>query len=655
MSIRIAPAAIAAALCLSFVSGRAGAQTADDTSAAASAPSAAAPAEVVVTATRADQGIPYDRLGSSVTVIEPADLEQRQIRMVSDVLRDVPGVAVSRSGPVGQFTQIRIRGAESNHTLTLIDGIKASDPYFGEFDYATLMADDIARIEVLRGQQSALYGSDAIGGVINYITLGGREAPGLRARVEGGSFGSIDTSARAAGVAGPLDYAFSGGYETARGVPDSVVGTRDLGSNNAAASARLVYSPTDRFRLKLITRYSRTHAQTNEQDFSFPPDDTYGFVVDGEDAYTNRALYGLARAELESFGGQWAQALSVQGMDAHRDNFTAEENTGGDRGNRLRASYESTLHFGGEMAQQALTAAFDYEREGFQNLGSFLTPEQTLDRHSMTRGIVLQYQATIGEHIGFGGAVRHDDNDLFADDNTYRVQGSYRFDNGLRLRAAAGSGTRNPGIFELFGYDPENFIGKRNLRPESSHGWEAGIEQSLLTDQVLLGATWFDSRLKNQIFTEFLPGFVSTVNNETTDSTQRGLELTARARLGESVRVDAGYTHLRSREAGLEEVRRPPNTASLNVGWRGAQDRLGVSLTVRYNGATYDNNFTFVVPDPRVRLASYTLVNLGADWRATQHVQLYGRVENLTDERYQEVYTYRTAGRGGFIGARFTY
>ena len=171
--------------------------------------------EVVVTATRDARGAFADTLGSSFTILSQEDLEKRQTRYVSDILRDVPGVAVSRLGFGGQ-TQVRMRGAEGNHTLVMIDGIEASDPFFGEFDFATLIADDVARVEVLRGQQSALYGSDAIGGVINYITLDGREAPGLRTRLEGGSFGTKEVSARFAGATETVDYALSGGYRYGR-------------------------------------------------------------------------------------------------------------------------------------------------------------------------------------------------------------------------------------------------------------------------------------------------------------------------------------------------------------------------------------------------------------------------------------------------------
>ena len=611
--------------------------------------------EVVVTATRANEGVRSDLLGASFTILQPADLEQRQTRVVSDILRDVPGISVSRLGTVGGFTQVRMRGGESNHTLVLIDGMKASDPFYGEFDFATLIADDVARVEVLRGQQSALYGSDAIGGVINYITLGGREAPGARVRIEGGSFGSVDTSARVAGVTGPLDYALSGGYESTDGQPTSRFGSRDVGANNGVASGRFVYSPTDTFRLKAIARYSRTRADANDQDFNFPPGPTYGFVVDSDDYYKNRAFYGLVRGELDALEGRWTHAITAQGVDAKRDAFSNGAFDTGDTGKRLRYSYETTFRFGSESFAQRVTGAFDHERESFQNLGQFLTGEQMIDRHITNKGVVLQYEANVNERIGFGAALRHDDNDRFDNADTYRLQGSYRFDGGLRLRAAAGSGIRNPGIFEIFGYDPGTFIGNRDLKPEKSRGWEVGAEHTFADNHARVGVTYFDSKLSDEIYTAFLPGFVSTPLNRTTQSTQKGVEVFAQARLAPSWRVDASYTYLDARENGLEEVRRPPHIASLNVGWRAPEDRGGVAVTVRYNGSTEDNNFTLVVPEPFVRLPSYTLVNLGADWKVSNRVQLYGRVENLFDEQYEEVFTYRALGRAEFAGMRFTF
>ena len=147
---------------------------------------------------------------------------------------------------------MRIRGTEGNHVLMLIDGMEASDPYQGEFDFATLIADDVARIEVLRGQQSALYGSDAIGGVIHYLTASGRESPGSQARLEYGSFNTVDGSLRFAGANGAFDYAVNGGYQTTDGTPNSRFGTRDLGAEFGALSTRLGYEVNDNFRLKAV-------------------------------------------------------------------------------------------------------------------------------------------------------------------------------------------------------------------------------------------------------------------------------------------------------------------------------------------------------------------------------------------------------------------
>jgi vitamin B12 transporter len=612
---------------------------------------------VVITATRANQGVRADLLGSSFTILQPDDLEQRQTRYVSDILRDVPGISVSRSGSLGGLTEVRIRGTESNHALVLIDGMKASDPYLGEFDFATLVADDIAKVEVLRGQQSALYGSDAIGGVINYITLNGREAPGGRVRVEGGSFGTKDISARYAGVSGPFDYAITGGWTDTDGFPLSRMGTRDIGTENTGASVRLEYTPSETLRLKAIGRYSHTRADSDPQDFDFPPGPNFGLVVDGDDYYKNRAFYGLVRGELDTLDGRWTHALSAQGVDSSRDNFSEGAFSNGDNGKRQRYSYESTLRFGSEQFSQTLIGAFDREREEYQNLGAFLTPEQT-EKHSTTNnGVVLQYDARIQERIGLGAAIRHDDNDRFDNDNTYRLQASFRFTDSTRVRAAAGSGVKNPGIFELFGFDPESFVGNPGLKPEKSRGWEVGLDQSFADRRGLVGITYFRSKLTDEITSVFdFTNFTSTVVNAATDSTQKGVEVFAQARIAPAWRVDASYTYVDAKEDGVEEVRRPPHMGSLSLTWRAPEDRAGLSLSVRYNGAMNDNDFTDPLGTPRIaRLSAYTLVNLGADYRVASNVQVYARVENLLDERYEEVFSYRSAGRGAFAGARMSF
>jgi len=619
--------------------------------------------ELVVTATRASGGVAADKIGSSLTVITAQDFADRQVRVVSDVLRDVPGVSVSRTGAVGGFTQVRVRGTEGNHVLTLIDGIKASDPFFGEFDYGTLLADDVARVEVLRGQQSALYGSDAIGGVINYITPTGAQSPGMSARVEGGSMGTHDGTARIAGYQDGLDYVVSGGFQVTDGFVVAPGGKRDIGSDLGALSAKLAYEATPHLKLRAVARYTNTEADKNGQDFS-PP----GFATDSPGSSIKAiSKYGFAGADYDMLDGRWLHSLSVQGVDAKRDNKTNFTRTGGDKGTRVKASYVTSFRIDAGELSHKFTGVYDYERETFQNTnppGAFNA--DTTKRAVRNDGFVGQYDLTVGEVAGISAAIRYDENDLFKNATTYRVQGFYKVSDLVRLRAAAGSGIKNPSQTELFGFNATAFpfVGNPNLKPERSEGWEVGSDLTLSDGRVKLGATWFDSILKEEIFGVFnapvalctRPGFpvptsCSTSDNRASHSTQRGVELFADARLSDAFSLDAAYTHLDAKENHVKEIRRAPTIASANLTWRAPADRGSATLTVRYNGDMTDSDFS-AFPARTVTLKSFTLVNLAGAWNVTDHVEVFGRVENLTDESYQEVYGFNTAGRAAYAGVR---
>ncbi len=614
---------------------------------------------IVVTASRSGAGVPADQLGASVTVIDAQALDQRQTRIVSDVLRDVPGVAVSRTGAISGPTQIRVRGSEGNHVLVLIDGIEVADPYLGEYDFGTLIADPAARIEVLRGQQSALYGSDAIGGVIHYITLSGAQAPGFSARAEGGSFGTVSAAARAAGVAGGVDYALSGSLYLTDGTPTARGGTRDVGSQSAGLSAKFDWSPTDAFALTGVLRYSHTDADSNNIDGN-PASASFGLPIDSPGVhYRNTALYGLISAQLTALDGRWTSSLTGQFADTQREGFVADTVLDyGDRGRRYKGSLVSSLTLGDDGFAHKLTGAIDLERETFRNT----TPGTgspfdafTGERRTENLGLVAQYELTAGAFAA-GASVRHDDNDRFDDVTTWRVQGSYRLASGTRLRAAWGTGVKNPGYYELYGYSDGVYIGNPNLRPEKSQGWEAGIEQRFAGDRVTVGATYFDSTLRDEIYTSYpAPTFVATPSNRATLSKQHGVELFASARPIPQLRLDAAYTHLKARENGVEEVRRPGDIASLNATFFSRDERFSTTLTVRHNGRFTDVAFTDPSYVPvRVSMKPFTLVNLNVQYRVMTNVELFGRVENLFDADYEEVFGFATPGIGGFGGVRVT-
>ena len=605
---------------------------------------------IVVTASRSNEGIAANRLGASVTVLDAQAIAARQTRVVSDVLRDVPGVAVSRA--IGGLTQIRLRGSEANHALVLIDGIEASDPFNGEFDLNGLIADQSVRIEVLRGQQSSLYGSDAIGGVVHYLTLSGAEAPGLQTRAEGGSFGSFDGSARFAGASDQFDYVVSGGYNRTDGTPAARNGTRNVGAETAGVNAKLAWTPSESFKLSGVARYiwNDYDVANSEQD---PTSPLFGYIVDSPGVRaTKESLYALLRADLTALDGRWVNALTAQYADVTRKGYTGALRDSGSNGRRYKGSFESSLRFGDEVVVHKLTGAADVEREEFQNTtpGGFAF---TGRRNTTNVGLVGQYELTVDDNASFGASIRQDWNNRFADSTTWRIQGSYTLPTNTRVHAAYGAGVKNPGYFELYGYVDGEYIGNPNLRPEKSEGWEAGIEQRFGT-VATMGATWFDNRLKGEIFTTFpAPTFIATPANHTTKSRQCGVEVALAARPVPQWRIDAAYTWLDADENGAVEVRRARHIASFNSTWTTADERLSGTLTVRYNGRQQDVAFT----DPsfvpvNVTLDDYVLVNLNAEYRLTDGITLFGRVENLFDEDYEDVFSYANPGTAAYGGLR---
>jgi vitamin B12 transporter len=634
--------------------------------------------EVIVTGTRVADGVDAGKVGSSVTVITAQQMEDRQVRVVSDVLRDVPGFAVSRTGGVGGQTQVRVRGSEANHVLTLIDGIEASDPFFGEYDFATLLADDVARIEILRGPQSALYGSDAIAGVINYITPTAQEAPGGRMRVEFGTQGTLGGAARYAVAQGPFDVVLNADVQSTDGYVTQTLpgGSRKVGSELQSFSAKAGYQVSETLKLRGVLRYSDTHAETNNSSFGRGVVDSPGTYYDA------KSLTYFAGADLKLLDGAWTHSLSYQGVDAERKSYNARKRSGGNDGLREKASYVTSYRLQTGDLTHLITGAVDWEKETFQNTSPPSAGADTTRRSIKNTGLVAQYDLQIGEVAGLGGAVRHDDNDFFANATTWKLQGFYRVNDLIRLRAAGGTGIKNPTQTELFGFNatgPFPFRGNPNLKPEKSEGWEVGTDLSLWGGRVTFAATYFDATLENEIFSYFggagLPAAcpappvgTSTTCNRTFDSKQKGVELSATLDILPELSVSGSYTDLNAKENGLEEIRRAPHIGSANLTWKPLDGRATLNLNVRYNGRQLDSNFSGIntpfpasLPDVKpatganagkVVLPSFTLVNLSASYDLSDGVEVFGRVENLTDEDYYEVFGFPTQGRTAAVGAR---
>ena len=600
---------------------------------------------ILVSADRSDNPMNESRFTGSATIITPDQITRRQIRDIGDVLRDVPGVAVSS---VAGQTQIRLRGSEANHVLVLVDGIEVSDPFAGEFDMGTLQAEIGSRVEVLRGPQSALYGSDAIGGVIAYESS---TRDGFEARLEGGSDNTINGSARAGWAGDRSALSINATVLSTDGEPNARGGARDIGRDSYTISGKGSVQLAPDLELRAAGRYILSEGDFNDQDYD-TTSPTFGFVIDSPGTrFENEANYGLVGVRLMTLEGRWTHDLSGQTADIARNTFGAFGRTNGSEGGRLKLSYVSSFQL---SADHQLTFATDWERERFRNNDpfGFAFSER---RQIKNTGIVGEYRYA-GDNFDFTAALRHDINDRFADETTFRLGAGYKLTPSTRLRATVGQGTKSPGFFELFGYFDGRFIGNEDLAPEKSTSWEVGLDQDFADGDARISLTYFDSELEGEIFTTYpAPNFIATPANRDSDSTQRGVELSARAVIGDGWTFNAAYSLLDAEEDGAKEVRRPDHIASAAIDWASTDDRARANLTIRYNGSTDDLAFT----DPsfvpvRVALDDFILVNFNVGYRISQQVELFARAENLLDDDYEQVFSFTNPGRSIIGGMRIS-
>ncbi|MEL6539969.1 MAG: TonB-dependent receptor [Pseudomonadota bacterium] len=600
--------------------------------------------DIVVSAHREADLLYPENYNGSVTVLTETELEQRQIRNIEDALRDVPSVAVSS---VAGQTQIRLRGTEANHVLVLVDGIEVSDPGSGEYDIGTLQAEIGSRLEVLRGPQSALYGNDAIAGVIGYESASGRNRKGFDVFLEGGTNNTINGSARYGAAGNGWDAALSATVVSTDGEPNARPiagnGVRGIGRDSYTISGRGSVEVAPDFTLRAVGRYVLTEGQFNDQDFTFGSP-TNGLVIDSfGNTFENEAISGLVGANLVTAGGAWTHDLSAQFTDADRQTTAPAGFPSSTLSDRFKASYISSYAFGD--SGHSLTFAADYELEGFNNVSTFD------DRNEVENGgfvVEYRYSDPNNDRFDVSAALRQDVNDLFQDPTTFRVGAGFKATDTTRLRAAVGTGIKNPTLNELFGFFDGAFVGNPNLEPEESTSWEIGFDQSFADGAVTVSATYFNAELENEIFSVFdFVTFVSSPDNRMTQSEQRGVELALSAYLGGGFTFKGAYSYTDAEEDGQEEIRRPDHLGSAVLNWSDPKGKASVNLAVRYTGEAIDTNFATFTNDP---LEAYTLVNLNARFKVVDGLSVFGRVENLLDEQYEPVFSFVAPGINAVFG-----
>lgn len=600
--------------------------------------------EYVVTASLSP--VSKSSIGSALTVITSADLEKRGTTYLPDILRGVPGLAVNRSGSFGTQTDIRVRGAEANHTLVLIDGVEANDPSFGSsFQFAFLTADNIERIEILRGAQSALWGSDAIGAVINIITKKGQGPLEINAGFEGGSF---DTQRSVLGGSyGNELFNINLNAEVLRTDGTNIArdGNEDDGHHNRTYDLKLGFTPGEIFDFNYVRRVVKSETQSDPQPF------TSTIIVDAEGNQTDiDQVYQKASASVALFDKRWKNTFSFIDTKNRTDFASTVFGASFLNGDKTKYSFQSDLNF----TTTALTninhdLSFLTEYEDDNATGSFIGGTSQVG--FITRSYVGEYRFGLFDRLFISTGIRHDDNDFFDDETTYRVTGAYKLkETGTRFHIAYGTGVKNPTISELFGNFP-TFTGNPDLTPESSRGWDFGFEQDLFDGKLNFDITYFKNLIADQI-----TGSNQTVTNSNGTNKIQGIEFTSRLSLIENLDLNTAYTYTDSEDANdLELIRRAKHIGNVNLNYSFYESKANLNISANYNGTQIDSVFPpFPTASFRATLDSFTIVNLVGSYKFNKYISLYGKIENLTDESYEEVFGFTSPGIAGYAGINLT-
>lgn len=565
------------------------------------------------------------QVGSSVTVITEQDIQNRGSRTLNEILRTVPGFDVTPRGGPGQQSTIFTRGTNGSQTKVLLDGIPLNDPSSPNraFDPANFLLDNVQRIEVIRGPQSTIYGSDAIGGVVNIVTRRGEGPTQIVTTHEAGSFGTSSQSATISGGTRDFWYSVSGAWFRTVGFSAASAGTGDDGYENGTVTGRVGTLLTKDWDFDVSWRYVDSDV------------DLDGFMADAARNLDNEQFFLRAQTTL----------TQLDGMLEHRAGYSFASYKRDERGG-FQSFFDGESH---QFDYQAKLTTFDD--------GSF--------KHSVTGGVehihedILQDTSSMfiffpaaASQFGTGGFVenqfavndrwfttagyRHDDYSRAGTADTYRVTSRFLIPEAqMDVHGAIGTGFRSPALAEVaagFGFDP-------NLRPEESFGWEVGAEKRMFDDKVVVDATYFRNDLDNLIVFPF-PTFTAT---NIGSALTAGVEVSGQVELGPDTFLTASYTNTKTRDNGTrsELLRRPRHKFNATLSQFLLDKQAQVSLNMRFVGDRQDFGAT---------LDEYFLVNASAWWQVSKNVRLFARVDNITDEQYEDVLGFNTADISAYGG-----
>lgn len=583
--------------------------------------------EVVVTATKIEEAI--EETTSDVTVISSEDIKQMNTQFVSDVLRGVSELNVVQNGGAGKQSAIVLRGGNTEHTLVMIDGVKVKSTTTGTFDFSGINVDDIERIEIVKGPQSTVYGSEAMAGVINIITKKGKGAAKIAASFETGSYGTYKPSATVSGGYNRLGYRLTGTYFKTDGISAAKNGTEKDGYKNASVSGKLNFSPADKADIEVSGKYYYDRSDLD----AFGSDDL-NYVQHGN----HYMLSGKGKLYLLDIWEQVLSVSTVQDSLKYKDPDTSWNNAEIITGMET-IDWQNNFYIADAYT---FTLGAEYRKEAGENKGVF---DETVDN----KALYLNNKAKLfNDDLVLNAGLRIDDHETFGEETTYRIGAVYNVrPASLTVKASYGTAFRAPTLNELFYNDPYGSSGNLNLKPEKSSSWEIGIEKEIVKDRVSVSLTYFDQKYDDLIdWIETPPGSWLYSPENISKAEVKGFEAGVSAKVTEDVTVASSYTYLdtENKNTGQRLRRRPKDKVSVSAEYSGGPVALFAEYT--FVGKVYDSASVG-------NLGSYSLVNLSGSYKFRKDTSFFARVDNLFDEDYSTAGGYNTPGLSAYAGIKF--
>jgi Outer membrane cobalamin receptor protein len=600
--------------------------------------------EIIVTATKTE--IYPGEVGSSTTVVTADEIEKSGKRTVVEVLRDIPGVAVAQNGALGGLASVYLRGADAGQTLVMIDGVEVNDPMSTDrsFDFAHLTTDNIERIEVVRGPQSTLYGSDAMAGVINIITKKGTGKPTVDASFEGGSHNTFRENLSSRGSIDKFNYSLSVSRLDSDGISSAARGSENDPYQNTAVFSKLGYKIFDNSELTLVTHYTRARTAIDNGAYDDDPND----IAWWKDLTTKLAFN-------QNITSWWNHCLSFSYNDMRRKDLNGTDyrhpyDSFSDwyKGNTKKGEWQ---HNFSPVEWNTFTAGFEYEEESGSSFyesesawGPFSSKQDT--KSVTNRGYYFQDQLKLWKLLFITPGVRIDDNEMFGTETTYKISIAYLIhQTGTRLKGNWGTAFKAPSLYQLY----SNY-GDPNLKPDKSKGYDFGFEQYFFKNMLSFDLMYFHNDYKNMIDWDSSTWKYKNIGKAMTKGFEAGMNFLPLKNL--TIGANFTFTDTENKETGHDLLRRPRRQAGLTLDWGflpKANLHAGVTYVGKRKDVFYDSS-TWM--SENVTDKGYTTARLAASYDVTKNFQIFGRIENLFDKHYQEIYGYKTLGRSFYAGIK---